>query len=87
VRTHELKTDPGPFQRVWDYAKKAELRVDDRGFQQGDELHLMEWDGKNYTGRSLEVLVTDIIRNKPEWGLHRDYVIMSIMVLKKRGGQ
>ena len=40
---HELKTWPRPFEAVWQGAKRAEMRRDDRGFEAGDLLVLREW--------------------------------------------
>ena len=62
---HELKTWPVYFEPTLDGRKTFEYRLDDRGFQEGDELLLKEWDpdpqdmmkkGK-YTGRELLVRV------------------------------
>lgn len=39
-----LKTDPGPFRAVWRGQKKAELRLNDRDFQVGDRVRLIEYD-------------------------------------------
>jgi len=41
---HSLKCAPEYFQALWDGAKTAELRRDDRGFAVGDVVVLMEWD-------------------------------------------
>ena len=36
--THKLKTWPSYFQRVWTGEKTFEVRLDDRGYQKGDEV-------------------------------------------------
>ncbi|ELM3740605.1 DUF3850 domain-containing protein [Yersinia ruckeri] len=61
-RTHELKILPEYFHAVIEGKKKAELRIDDRGFRVGDYLLLKEWDGgaDEFTGREIKVLTTDI---------------------------
>ena len=41
---HELKIWPQYFARVSDGSKTFEVRENDRGFQQGDEVVLREWD-------------------------------------------
>lgn len=62
--THQLKILPEYYQAVIDGRKKAELRKNDRGFNVGDYLLLIEWDGGNdiCTGRKVIVEVTDITR-------------------------
>lgn len=42
--THDLKIWPTYFERVLDGSKTFEVRVNDRGYQQGDEINLREWD-------------------------------------------
>lgn len=43
MATHDLKTHPAHFAAVWSGAKRAELRLNDRGFAAGDTLRLREW--------------------------------------------
>ena len=78
LTTHELKTWPEYFSAVLDGRKGFELRKDDRGFAVGDRLLLKEWnpDTKVYTGRTLEVEVTYLIKGFT--GLQDGYVIMGI---------
>lgn len=69
MRTHQLKTWPGPFRAVLDGSKTFELRRDDRAYAVDDVLILKEYDpGKEctmpstcacrYTGRELRKVVT-----------------------------
>lgn len=61
---HELKIWPQYFERVKDGTKTFEVRVNDRGFQSGDEVSLREYVHEDqrytedsrigYTGRKLE---------------------------------
>lgn len=62
VITHQLKILPEYFQAVVDGRKKAELRTNDRDFNVGDYLLLVEWDGgtDEYTGRKIGVEISDI---------------------------
>jgi len=53
--THKLKTDPIYFDKMWNGTKKSELRENDRGFRQGDQVLLEEYDREKhkFTGRSI----------------------------------
>ncbi len=53
--THKLKTWPEYYQAVESQEKTFEVRKDDRNFQVGDKLHLLEYDPKydKLTGRFL----------------------------------
>ncbi len=86
-KTHELKTDPGPFCQVRNRLKTFEIRFDDRNFEVGDTLNLMETvysgeamkNGKplEYTGAICTRFVLHIMRG-PVYGLKEGWVIMSI---------
>lgn len=93
--THELKTDPGQFDRMWRGVKTFEIRRDDRNFQIGDTLSLWETDvpgddkpkGKKksdlrYTGRFVTAAVIGIMRG-PVYGLADGWVIMSVVCLDR----
>jgi len=51
---HELKVWPQYFCRVKDGSKTFEVRVNDRGFQPGDEVVLREFDPKGKTSNNDE---------------------------------
>jgi hypothetical protein len=76
---HELKTWPIPFQAVKSGEKKAEFRLDDRGYRIGDVLILREWDPETeaYTDERLYRRVTHIVRGG-QFGIPSGYVMMSI---------
>lgn len=71
MTTHDLKTDPAVFADVLSGAKTFEIRFNDRGFQIGDTLHLLETenDGADmrsgapliYTGREVTKTVSHIL--------------------------
>ena len=46
IRTHELKTWPVAFEAVWAGIKTFEIRVNDRFYQRGDHVVLLEFDPK-----------------------------------------
>lgn len=71
MNTHTLKTDPAVFADVLSGAKTFEIRLNDRGFQVGDTLRLLETehDGADmrsgapliYTGREVTKTVSHIL--------------------------
>lgn len=75
--THELKILPQYFQEVWDGKKNFELRRNDRDYKVGDILLLREYINGEYTGSFLRVIVTYILKDCPEYGLDKDYCILS----------
>ena len=81
MKIHELKTLPEYFEDVQRQKKKAELRINDRGFDEGDILCLREYNPVlGYTGEWLMVRITHILNNedgKENIGLHPDYAILS----------
>lgn len=97
MNVHRLKTHPHLFKKILNGDKNWEYRIDDRGFEIMDELHLDEWDPSiggtdddRYTGRRIEVLVTDIYypidggragSTNVIPGLPEGYVIMCIKFL------
>jgi len=85
--THQLKTDPDVFQAVISGVKKYEIRFDDRGFQVGDTLDLLETVSTGaemkagapleYTSGQHFCKITHILRG-PIYGLAAGWVILSI---------
>lgn len=75
--THELKILPQYFHAVWDGYKTFELRRYDRDYKVGDYLLLQEYTGEYYTGSFIKVLITYILKDCPEYGLDKDYCILS----------
>ncbi len=54
MKTHELKTDPEPFEMSWRGVKPYEIRKNDRGIMQGDILILRE---TKYTGAQMRSIM------------------------------
>ncbi len=73
---HELKILPEYFNRVKTGTKRFELRKNDRDFHAGDMLCLREWDGNDYTGDCVDVIVTFILFEYE--GLVPGWCVMSI---------
>lgn len=95
MATHEIKTWPNEFQAIVEGRKPFEWRKDDRGFEVGDTLRLLEWlphapttgdegclAAAYYTGREIAVTVTDIQRG-PSWGIPEGFCMMSIQPLTR----
>jgi hypothetical protein len=92
LKFHELKTDRDAFTASITGAKTFEIRVDDRDYKVKDLLLLRETmfsgeemknEGQHlkYTGRTLLLLVTDIMIG-PKYGLKSGWVIMSVKPVK-----
>lgn len=71
---HELKCLPQYFQAVWVGDKTFEIRLNDRNFKERDEVVLQEWDGEDYTQRSIE----GIIRYLTDFQQQPNYVVFSV---------
>ena len=57
---HALKILPEFYQAVIDERKPFEIRKNDRNFQSGDNVVLMEWERGKYTGRECVIRIEDI---------------------------
>lgn len=84
-KRHTLKCWPESFQSTWDGTKKHETRKNDRDYQVGDSLALMEWDPtcQQYTGRMIGCDVTYVSRG-PDWGLPEGLCVMSVEVWERK---
>ena len=87
MKTHELKTLPPFFDRVFSGDKTFELRRNDRDFQVGDVLVLREWENDcdwkkldvgAYTGRKIWARIVYVLTQAP--GLRSTYAILGIVV-------
>jgi len=83
---HELKCWPESFSPIWRGEKRAEFRIDDRGFRTEDELVLLEWKPREcaLTGRKLRARITHILRG-PNFGVPEGYSMLSIEVVSREG--
>ena len=76
--THYLKIDPVYLNKLIDGSKTFELRKNDKGYKEGDRLHLMEFKAGEYTGRRI---VADITYMLEEYsGIEEGYCILGIKV-------
>jgi hypothetical protein len=85
---HEVKTWPQEWAAVASGQKTGDLRFNDRGYQPGDVLVLLEWAPIFYTqkspepigngtGRSCERLITHVLPGG-KFGLADGYVMLSL---------
>jgi hypothetical protein len=91
-KVHELKTWPVPFAAVLSGEKRAEMRRNDRGFEVGDRLVLLEYvpptvpmigqDGTppRFTGRRIDARITHVLRDS-QFGIHEGFAMLSIEVV------
>lgn len=77
MATHVLKTWPASFKDVAIGGKNFEVRRDDRDFQTGDTLRLVEWSPEGYTGRAVECHVTYLLPGG-QFGIEDGYVVMGL---------
>jgi hypothetical protein len=80
---HTLKAHPLFFEAVWDGRKRFEVRRNDRDYQEGDILHIQEWDPvtKLYSGRVVSALASYILSDFV--GLSDQYCIISLSEISK----
>ena len=81
---HNLKTWPDYYRAVASGQKPFEIRLNDRGYQLGDILHLQEWEPSKhaYTGDSVHCRVTYIMAPvRDSFGVKAGYALMGIRVM------
>ena len=79
---HELKTAPVYFNRSWSGEKLFEVRKNDRHFQKGDVIILMEWDGEKYTGHQIIGSITYVLSGFD--AINSEYVVFGFKIRKRR---
>jgi hypothetical protein len=79
AQTHVLKCWPEFFGDIIAGRKLFEVRLDDRGYGEGDKLYLEDWDPNAgiYTGRKHTTEVVYILRG-PVFGLPDKHVVMGL---------
>ncbi len=80
MATHQLKVWSEYMDDLLNGSKTFELRFNDRNFQVGDFLLLMEYDKENqqYLGRELSVKITYVLDNSVFDALKEGYLILGI---------
>lgn len=79
--THELKTVNPFFEDVLNKVKDFEIRKNDRGFEIGDRLKLLEFEKGKLTKRSVVKEIKYILTGG-QYGLSYDYVILGLKDVK-----
>lgn len=79
---HQLKTLSPYFNRIWDDQKTFEIRKNDRDFQVGDDLTLVEIfklreNEGTFTGRTINCKIVYIFPGG-NYGIDKDYVVLGI---------
>jgi hypothetical protein len=80
---HTLKCWPAYFEAIERGDKTFEVRRDDRGFQKGDILNLVEYDpkkpteGQRFTGNATQVLVSYVLTGG-QFGIEPGHVVMGL---------
>lgn len=91
---HELKCWTDYFEAIFDGRKNFEVRRNDRGFQAGDTLSLLEYNPsgdhercgdahcrtKRYSGRTLKFSIGYVLSHGHMWPLG-DLVVLSLLPL------
>ena len=85
IKRHELKILPEYFNAVICGEKTFELRKNDRDFQRGDVVCLMEYDTLNaeLTGRQQLIEITYVLygdEKTEKYGLKKGYCIFSFIM-------
>jgi len=75
TKRHEIKIRPEYYKSVIAGMKTFELRENDRQYEVGDEVKLMEWDEEGFTGRYHTITITYVLQNVPEYGLADGFCI------------
>ena len=77
----EKKTAPVYFNRSWSGEKLFEVRKNDRHFQKGDSIMLMEWDGEKYTGHQIFGVITYVLSGFN--AIDEQYVVFGFKIDKR----
>lgn len=75
MQTHELKLIQPFFEDVFRNRKKFEVRKNDRNFQVGDRLKLIEFPSENprYVLKDIEYILEG-----GQYGIEKDYVVLGL---------
>ncbi len=82
MKTIHLKSWPAPFEAVLSGQKRHEVRVNDRDYQEGDQVVLNCWNPatKEYDGRVIEAVVGNVTTG---FGLPADIAVFTLLDVKR----
>lgn len=84
MKLHVLKIKLEYFKEVVFGAKKAEVRKNDRNFQEGDIIHFVQPDCSEYPSfENNAFVITHVLEGVPEYGLAEEYAVLSIERVSK----
>lgn len=83
---HRIKVQPPYMDALLDGSKTFEVRRNDRGYQRGDVLHLVEWETPtsttpygHHTGRGVKFQVSYVYAGDPRFGgIEPGYVVLGL---------
>lgn len=82
MKLHELKLKTNYYGAL-SGIKTFELRKNDRDFQMGDLIHFVDANGKEIDWHEDNLYkITYILKNVPEYGLDKEYCILSLEKIK-----
>lgn len=78
MQVHDVKCHPDNFQALWIGLKEFEIRVNHRGYEVGDSLHLREYDPikDRLTGRWVNKRITYMLQGV--YGLPKNLCVMQL---------
>lgn len=83
-----LRTWPGYFRSIWRGQKRAEIRKNDRNFQVGDRVLLIEFDPilgyQPSPSRDILVEITHLLRADGIPGIETGYCVWSFKIIRRR---
>ena len=83
-----LRTWPVYFRAIWRGEKRAELRKNDRSFQVGDKVLLIEFDPltghQPSPSRDILVRITHVLEGAGKPGINDDYCLWSFTIIRRR---
>ena len=79
-KLHHLKTWNEYFDAITSGQKNYEVRMNDRGFHQGDSVLLEEWnpETKKYTGRTLAFKIGYVLESE-QFGLRSGFCVFALL--------